>query len=129
MAILKEKVELKEGSSVTPELINDTVETSLDAHRKSVEAKSQSDIALKKSVEAELHSEKSERRVAEMKQVVGEVERKLASGELNGANGVTAETKGMFGFQIEDGNLYVVYSGDTAPDLQIDGNGNLIYNF
>ena len=67
MAILKEKVELKEGSAVTPQLINDTVETSLDAHRKSVEAKSQSDIALKKSVEAELHSEKSERRVSKHK--------------------------------------------------------------
>ena len=39
MAILKEKVELKEGSAVTPQLINDTVETSLDAHRKSVETK------------------------------------------------------------------------------------------
>ena len=129
MAILKEKVELKEGSSVTPELINDTVETSIEAHRKSAKAESQSGIALKKSVEAENHTERAQRNVAVMKQVVDEVERKVANGEFNGTNGVTVETAGMFGFQIEDGNLVLVYSGDTAPDMQIDENGNLIYTY
>ena len=45
--------------------------------------------------------------------------------------GATVETAGLFGFYI-DGNtgaLMLSYSGDVAPNLTLNANGELIYTF
>lgn len=43
--------------------------------------------------------------------------------------GATVETAGMFGFYIDGntGDLMLSYSGDIAPNLTINSNGELIY--
>jgi len=45
--------------------------------------------------------------------------------------GATVETAGMFGFYIDEttGNLTLSYSGDSAPDLAVNGNGELVYTY
>ena len=45
--------------------------------------------------------------------------------------GVTVETAGMFGFYIDGttGNLMLSYSGNNAPQLAINSNGELIYTY
>ncbi len=48
MAILTEKVNLQDGDNVNAELINNTVETAVESYKKSADASTQSDIALKK---------------------------------------------------------------------------------
>lgn len=44
-----------------------------------------------------------------------------------GANGAVTEVKGFIGFQIKNGDLYVSYTGDEAPNFSINSNGELIY--
>ena len=47
-----------------------------------------------------------------------------------GNDGVIIPTTGMFGFIVKsDGHLYLSYSGDTKPDMAIDGEGHLIYTY
>lgn len=48
-----------------------------------------------------------------------------------GEKGATVETAGMFGFSIDEatGNLTLSYSGDSAPDLAVNGNGELVYTY
>lgn len=49
---------------------------------------------------------------------------------LPGANGVILEGSGVFGFYVsDDGNLMCSYSGENAPGVSIDSDGNLIYNY
>ena len=45
--------------------------------------------------------------------------------------GVTVETAGLFGFYIDGntGDLMLSYSGDTAPNLTLNANGELLYTF
>lgn len=45
--------------------------------------------------------------------------------------GVTVETAGMFGFYIDGttGNLMLSYSGNSAPNLSLNNNGELIYTY
>lgn len=45
--------------------------------------------------------------------------------------GVTVETAGLFGFYIDGntGDLMISYSGDTAPNLTLNANGELLYTF
>ena len=129
MAILKEKVNLVEGSTVTHELINDTVETSVEAYKKSAEAHSQAELALKKSSDAESHVARGERKIAEMQQIVDDVEQKAKSGKFDGRNAVLVPASGMFGFKVENGELILVYSGDEAPNFSVNDKGELIFNF
>jgi len=44
---------------------------------------------------------------------------------------VTVETAGLFGFYIDGntGDLMLSYSGDTAPNLTLNANGELLYTF
>ncbi len=53
-----------------------------------------------------------------------------ARGEQGDA-GATTETAGLFGFHIDtsNGNLYLSYAGDTAPDIEINNDGELIYTY
>ncbi len=45
--------------------------------------------------------------------------------------GVVVPASGMFGFYIDGttGDLMISYSGDSAPNLAINGNGELIYTY
>lgn len=46
-----------------------------------------------------------------------------------GRNAVVVETEGMWVFQIEEGHLFCYYTGDTAPNLEIDDtDGHLYWN-
>lgn len=51
----------------------------------------------------------------------------------NGKTGTSAavETTGMFGFYIDEntGNLMLSYSGNNAPNMSINSNGELIYTY
>ena len=44
---------------------------------------------------------------------------------------VTVEASGLFGFYIDGntGDLMLSYSGDTAPNLTLNANGELLYTF
>lgn len=42
-----------------------------------------------------------------------------------GSNGVMVETKGMYGFQVREGHLYLLTTGEETPNLQLR-NGHLI---
>ncbi len=42
--------------------------------------------------------------------------------------GATVATEGMYGFHIDNGNLILSYSGDTAPSLALNDSGELIYS-
>jgi len=50
------------------------------------------------------------------------------SGEFNGTNGIAVEKDGYFAFDIQDGNLYLHYTGDTVPEAEVNENGELILN-
>ena len=45
--------------------------------------------------------------------------------------GATVENAGMFGFYIDGntGNLVLSYSGNNAPNMSINSNGELIYTY
>jgi hypothetical protein len=45
--------------------------------------------------------------------------------------GAVVETTGMFGFYIDGstGNLMLSYSGNNAPNLSLNNNGELIYTY
>lgn len=45
--------------------------------------------------------------------------------------GAAVETTGMFGFYIDGntGNLMLSYSGNNAPNMSINSNGELIYTY
>ena len=45
--------------------------------------------------------------------------------------GATVETAGMFGFYIDGntGDLMLSYSGNNAPNMSINSNGELIYKY
>ena len=45
--------------------------------------------------------------------------------------GAVVETAGMFGFYIDGntGNLMLSYSGNNAPNLSLNNNGELIYTY
>ena len=45
--------------------------------------------------------------------------------------GAVVETDGMFGFYIDGntGNLMLSYSGNNAPNMSINSNGELIYTY
>lgn len=44
-----------------------------------------------------------------------------------GANGIVTTMEGQYGFEIREGNLYLVYpDGTTPPDMRIDDAGHLI---
>ena len=45
--------------------------------------------------------------------------------------GAVVETSGMFGFYIDGntGDLMLSFSGDTAPQLELNSNGELIYTY
>lgn len=45
--------------------------------------------------------------------------------------GAAVETTGMFGFYIDEntGNLMLSYSGNNAPNMSINSNGELIYTY
>jgi len=45
--------------------------------------------------------------------------------------GATVEAAGLFGFYIDGntGDLMLSYSGDTAPNLTLNANGELLYTF
>src|SRR5574344_80849 len=45
--------------------------------------------------------------------------------------GATVETAGMFGFYIDGstGDLMLSYSGNNAPNMSINSNGELIYTY
>lgn len=45
-----------------------------------------------------------------------------------GADGGTAETTGTYGFSVENGNLILHYTGDEAPDFELDADGHLWLN-
>ena len=45
-----------------------------------------------------------------------------------GMNGVAVATEGAYAFNIEDGHLVLYYTGETAPDFEINDNGHLILN-
>ena len=49
----------------------------------------------------------------------------------NGKTGATVETAGMFGFYIDNntGDLMLSYSGNNAPNLSLNNNGELIYTY
>lgn len=42
-----------------------------------------------------------------------------------GSNGVMVETKGMYGFQVRDGHLYLSYTGEETPNFKVK-DGHLI---
>ncbi len=84
MAVLKEKVNLRDGDNVNAELINDTVETALESYKMSADASVQSDMALKKSVEIERDFADSKMKITAMKSVVDDVQRKADLGEFKG---------------------------------------------
>jgi len=46
-----------------------------------------------------------------------------------GDDGARVDAAGMFGFGIIDGELWLHYADDAAPDLSINANGELIFNF
>lgn len=48
----------------------------------------------------------------------------------DGADAVIAETQGIIGFQIVDGDLYCYYyDEENVPDVSIDADGNLVYEW
>lgn len=57
-----------------------------------------------------------------------ELTERANSGEFNGANGVVVEKDGCFVFDIQDGELYLHYTGDTAPEAEVNENGDLLIN-
>ncbi len=95
MAILTEKINLQDGDNVNAELINNTVETAVESYKKSADASTQSDIALKKS--AEIEKDFTESRIANMQSVVDDVQRKADLGEFNGKDAALVPADGMFG--------------------------------
>lgn len=58
-----------------------------------------------------------------------EVERRANNHEFDGRDGTVVQEKGLFAFMIENGELCVYFSGDEVPNLSIDANGELIYNY
>ncbi len=97
MAILTEKINLQDGDNVNAELINNTVETAVESYKKSADASTQSDIALKKSAEIEKDFTESKIRIANMQSVVDDVQRKADLGEFNGKDAALVPADGMFG--------------------------------
>lgn len=45
-----------------------------------------------------------------------------------GADGGTVETTGAYGFSVENGNLFLHYTGDEVPDFELDADGHLWLN-
>lgn len=46
-----------------------------------------------------------------------------------GLNGAAVEAQGVFAFNVDEaGHLILHYTGETAPDFEIDGDGHLIFN-
>lgn len=137
MAVLTEKTNYKSGDTVTAEIINDAVETALVAHEAATEAQKLSSNADKKSTQATVDSsaakanaEQAKSEAREALEKANDVSAKAERGDFNGANGVVIPTNGIFGLQIVDGNLIVYYEdGAAAPNLHIEANGNLIFEY
>ena len=137
MAVLREKTNYKSGDTVTAETINDTIETAIVAHQDATYAKEVSTNADKKSSQAvtdsstaKTNAEQAKSEAREALEKANDVITKAQRGDFNGANGVVVPSNGLFGLQIVDGNLIVYYEdGSTAPNLHIDADGNLIYEY
>ena len=137
MAVLTEKTNFKSGDTVTAEIINDTVETAVVAHQAATEAQKLSSNADKNSSQAAVDSsaaktnaEQAKLEAREALEKANDVATKAQRGEFNGSDGVIVPTNGLFGLQIVDGNLFVYYEdGASAPNLHIDEDGNLIYEY
>ena len=99
------------------------VNTSQQASTKADEAADKSDSALKASGNAESNA-------ALALEKASAVEQMAVNHRFDGAPGVITEAKGLFAFQIENGELCVYYEGEEKPNLSIDpATGELIYNF
>lgn len=110
MAVLKTKPKLyMPGDAVTAKVINDVLDTAIEANQTAENNSADLQMAKQKALEA-----------------VG-----IAQSALDncGRDAVVVPTQGLFGFQVQDGNLVLSYSDPTAPNLSIDGNGNLIFNY
>jgi hypothetical protein len=113
MPVLSQRKDYKTGDAVTAAVINDTIDTAIEAHGKAV-------TALTEAVLAESNAQ-----AAFAKAVA--VEARADGGEFGAA--ATVEADGLYGFQIINGDLILHYSGSSAPDLSINGDGDLVYNF
>lgn len=109
MGILKTKPKYyMPGDAVTAKIINDVLDTVIDANQ----------TAENNSVDLQTAKQKALEAVS------------IAQSALDnsGRDAVLVQAQGLFGFQVQDGNLVLSYSGDSAPNLSIDGNGDLIFN-
>lgn len=137
MAVLTEKTNYKSGDTVTAEIVNDTIETAIVANQSATQAKELSASADKNASQAvadssaaKTNAEQAKLEAREALEKANDVATKAQRGDFNGANGVVVPTNGMFGMQIVDDNLVVFYEdGAAAPNLHIDDDGNLIYEY
>jgi hypothetical protein len=143
MAILTQKPkDYRPGDSVTASVVNDTVDTAVNAHKTSVEAsekaqrsKNESEIAIKDaeqavidSAEAKTLSHTANKNAHDALTKATDVLARADRGEFND-NAVLVETSGMYGFQVIDGDLWLSYSGESQPDFEINNNGELVYKY
>lgn len=113
MAILnKNPKHFMPGDSVTASIINDTIDTAVSAN------------ITANNVSSDLQAAKTNSIIALEKAT--EVEERANSGEFNAA---LVEADGMFGFQVVNGELIMSYSGSEAPNISLNENGELVYNF
>lgn len=93
-----------------------------EAFRKSEDAKAESNVANSVSAEAQYAAQLALEKAQE-------VERKANNHEFDGRDGTVIQEKGLFAFTVENGELVVHFSGEEKPNLEIDTNGELIYNY
>ncbi len=139
---MKPKV-FRAGEPVTAEFMTEVAQAVSNAEKKSdkavndsEQAKTKSEEALRKSEDAKVESNVANSVSAEAQyaaqlalEKAQEVERRANNHEFDGRDGTVVQEKGLFAFTIENGELCVYFSGDEAPSLSIDANGELIYNY
>ncbi len=139
----------KTGDPVTAKIINDTIDTAIDANQKAVTAETNSRAAVTDAALAKINSETALTQSAEAVTTsataesvsaqardnaviafnkASDVEMRANRGDFNGANGVVVEAAGHYAFQVLDGDLILTYTGDTAPKFALNEDGELIYN-
>ena len=144
MAVITNKTNYKAGDTVTAEIVNDTIETAIAANATANEAsqfaesakiaaqKAQVDSqqAKQDSTAAKNNAEQAKADAQEALEKANDVAAQAQRGDFNGTDGVVVPTNGIFGLQIVDGNLILSYEdGTTPPNLRIDAEGNLIYEY
>lgn len=139
-----EPKEFRTGEPVTAELMTRVVQSVITAEQKasmaivdSEEARLQaeaanniSDYVLQETIALNEKSLELQNAAQKALSDVSNLVERANNHEFDGRDAVVTQGNGMFAFSIENGELYVYFSGEEQPNISIDETtGELIYNY